>query len=37
MVRLRNPWGDAGQPGAYVNITAQQLFDDISRVQSAYV
>jgi Ca2+-binding RTX toxin-like protein len=37
MVRLRNPWGSAGNPGAYVNISAQQLFDSISRVQSAYV
>ena len=37
MVRLRNPWGAAGSPAAYVNITAGQLFNDISRVQSAYV
>ena len=37
MVRLRNPWGGAGAAGAYVNISAQQLYDSISRVQSSYV
>ena len=37
MVRLRNPWGAAGNPGAYMDITAQQLFDSINKVQSAYV
>ena len=37
MVRLRNPWGGAGSAGAYVHISAQQLFDSISRVQSSYV
>ena len=37
MVRLRNPWGSAGSAAAYVNVTAQQLFDSISRVQSSYV
>ncbi|HEY7115360.1 MAG TPA: C2 family cysteine protease [Tepidisphaeraceae bacterium] len=36
-VVVRNPWGWAGNPGAYVDITAQQLFDNISKVQSAYV
>jgi hypothetical protein len=36
-VVLRNPWGSAGAPGAYVTISAQQLFDSIGRVQSAYV
>ena len=37
MVRLRNPHGAAGDPGAYVHITAQQLFDSISKVQSSWV
>ena len=44
MVRLRNPWGyDGGSttdsnPGdAMVTVTAQQLFDSITKVQSAYV
>ena len=35
-VVLRNPWGWAGNPAAYVDLTAQQLFDSISRVQSAF-
>lgn len=39
MVRLRNPWSGtgAGDAGAYVHVTAQQLFNNISRVQHAYV
>jgi Ca2+-binding RTX toxin-like protein len=36
-VVLRNPWGNAGNPGAYVDITASQLYNSISRVQSAFV
>jgi hypothetical protein len=45
MVELRNPWGYDGGPFAtdgntgdgYVHITAQQLYDSIAKVQSAYV
>jgi hypothetical protein len=36
-VRLRNPHGSAGAPGAYVTFTAGQIYDSISTVQSAYV
>ena len=36
-VVLRNPHGAANDPAAYVTVTAGQLYDSISRVQSAYV
>ena len=35
---LRNPWGhNPGSSNAYIDITAGQLFNDIAKVQSAYV
>jgi hypothetical protein len=37
MVCLRNPHGAANDPAAYVHVTAGQLYDSISRVQSAFV
>ena len=35
-VVLRNPWGAAGSPAAYVDISASQFYNSISRVQSAW-